>query len=128
MNEQLINAGLHSKEGRIALTKMVMRLFDLWQIPTADQSVLFKHSLRSIRRYRKGGYFADDKDMLDRVGNLLIIHKCLRILYPHNRDLVYQWIVAKNKTFDGQTPIDLMKNGLNGIIAVRGCLDFQINR
>ena len=66
---------IHTKESRIALTKMIMRLFDFWQISLADQAILLNHSPSTIRRYKNGECFADNKDMHDRVGNLLIIHK-----------------------------------------------------
>jgi hypothetical protein len=128
MSDLPISVNLHSKESRTALTKMVMKLFALWQISTADQSVLLNRSLSTIRRYQKGGCFGNNEDIHDRVGNLLIIHKSLRILYPHNRNIVYQWVVAKNQTFNGQTPLDVMKTGLEDIIAVRDYLDFQIQR
>ena len=117
---------LHIKESRTALTKMIMRLFDLWQIPIVDQAALLNRSLSTIRRYQNGGCFADGEDIQDRVGNLLGIHKNLGILYPHNRDIVYRWVSARNQAFDGKTPIETMKKDLNGIIAVRGYLDSQI--
>lgn len=67
--------GIHSCEGRIALTKMVMRLFALWQIKPADQATLLSRSLKTLQRYKSGGCIADDEEMLDRVGLLLRIHK-----------------------------------------------------
>lgn len=80
---------IHSRECRTALTEMVMRLFELWQIPSTDQAALLNRSLGSIRRYRSGGCISDEEEMCDRVATLLRIHKNLRILYPYNRDLVY---------------------------------------
>jgi len=121
-----IHVDLHTKESRTALTKMLMHLFDHWQIPVADQAALLNRSLRTIRRYQSGRCFADDEDMHDRVGNLLGIHKNLRILYPHNPDLVYRWVSAKNQAFDGKTPIELMKMGFKGIVAVRNYLESSL--
>ena len=123
-----IDPNLHTKESRTALTKMVMRLFDHWQISTAVQASLLNRSLSSMRSYRNGGCFANDKEILDRADNLLGIHKSLRIIFPYNRDLVYRWIVAKNDTFNGQAPIEIMKNGYSGIVAVRDYLVFQTQR
>ncbi|MDA8417176.1 MAG: hypothetical protein M0Z78_09010 [Betaproteobacteria bacterium] len=70
MIDQPNNVDIHTKENRIVLTKMVMRLFGMWEIPISDQGALLNRSLSTIRRYRNGRCFADDKDMLDRVGNL----------------------------------------------------------
>jgi hypothetical protein len=36
---------VHSHESRAAVTKMVMKLFDLWQISIADQAILRAHAL-----------------------------------------------------------------------------------
>lgn len=114
---------LNTKESRTALTKMVLRLFGLWQISIVDQAVLLNRSLSTIRRYRKGGCFANDKVILDRVGNLLSIHKSLRIIFSQNDELVYRWISAKNLAVEGQAPIEVMKKGINGIIAIRSYLE-----
>lgn len=114
----------HTKDSRTAITKMVMRLFDLWQISVADQAVLLNRSLSTIIRYRNGGRFADDVYMHDLICNILGIHKNLRIIYPHNRDLVYSWPTARNQAFKGQEPIEVMKKGFRGIIKVRSYLEF----
>lgn len=128
MNDIPIPANLNRKDSRVALTRMVMKLFTLWQISTDDQAVLLNRSLSTFRRYQKGGCFGNNENLLDREENLLNIHKNLRMIFPHNGDLVYQWVVAKNQTFNGQTPLDVMKMGLEGIVAVRSYLDFQIKR
>jgi len=60
-------SNIHSRECRTALTEMVMRLFDLWQLNSTDQANLLNRSLSSIRRYRSGGCIGDDEEMYDRV-------------------------------------------------------------
>lgn len=117
---------LHSKECRLALTQMVMRLFVLWKIPSADQATLLNRSLGTIRRYRSGGCFRIDEEMYDRVGSLLVIHKNLRILYPYNLDLAYRWVSARNQAFDGQPPIKIMKQGLYGLKRVWRYLEYLL--
>jgi len=50
-----------TKEGRTSLTKMIIRLFDLWDLSMADQTELLGlSSSRSIRRYRRGASFRPD--------------------------------------------------------------------
>lgn len=121
------NAGNnYSRECRAALTEMVMRLFDLWQIRSTDQAALLNRSLGSIRRYRSGGCISDDEEMYDRVATLLRIHKNLRILYPYNQDLVYSWVSFQNQAFGGAKPIEIMKEGFDGLKRVRGYLDYQL--
>jgi hypothetical protein len=94
---------------------MVMKLFTLWQISAADQAILLNSSLSTLRRYRKGGCYVDDKDMIERAGYLLSIHKYLRSLYPYNKDIVYCWVSAQNQAIDGQTPLEVMKKGVMGL-------------
>lgn len=117
---------LHTKESRTALTKMVMRLFGLWQIPIFDQAALLNRSLGTIRRYRNGGRFADNNEILDRVGSLLSIHSSLKTIFPHSDELVYKWIVAKNQEFEDRAPIEVMLKGLDGIITVRRYLESNL--
>ena len=105
---------------------MIMRLFDFWQISLADQAALLNRSLNTIRRYRNGVCFANGKDIHDRVGNLLSIHKNLRILYPYNEDIVYRWVSSKNRAFDWKEPIMVMKQGVYGMIAVRDHLESRL--
>jgi hypothetical protein len=72
---------------------------------------------------------ADSADLLARAGHLLGIHKSLRIMFPHDRDLAYRWIKAPNRRFDDTTPLEIMKrHGYEGILAVRRYLDFERGR
>jgi hypothetical protein len=122
----------HTREGRSALAKMVITLFDHWKLPTADQTALLglsESSRSSLNRYRKGEPLADNRDLIDRAGNLLGIHRSLRILFPHNRDLVYRWPTTPNTQFEGKTPVDIMREaGFLGLLLVRRYLDFERGR
>ena len=123
---------LHARESRERLARMLMELFDHWQISAADQAALLGLSAQSrstLARYRRGEPLADSADLLARAGHLLGIHKALRILFPHDRDLVYRWIGAPNRRFAGASPLELMKrHGYEGILAVRRYLDFERGR
>jgi len=119
-------------EGRSALARMIMKLFDLWQLSTIEQAELLGLSSQSrstLSRYRNGAPFADNRDLLDRAGHILGIHKALRILFPHNRDLAYHWINTPNQRFQGKTPVEIIReNGFMGIVMVRRYLDFERGR
>ena len=119
---------LSSRSGREALAQLVMTLFDRWQIGTAEQSALLGlavGSRASLARYRKGEPFADSRDLLDRAGHLLAIHRALRVLFPHNRELVYAWPTTPNADFGGRTPVAVMReDGFLGLLTVRRYLDF----
>lgn len=120
---------LHDKESRRRLTKMVLRLFDLWQLTSSDQASMLGLSTvgrTTVSRYRNGkSIFAINDDLLGRAGHLLGIHKSLRIIFPHNKDLAYRWVTQPNKKFGGKTPLEVMKQGYEGLLSVRRYLDFE---
>lgn len=65
--------------------------------------------------------------MIDRVGHLLAIHKNLRIMFPHDRKIVYGWFRYPNKTFDNKAPLDVMRSGLLGLHSVRMYLENSVH-
>jgi len=127
--EKAVQNDPRSREGREALSGMVMRLFAHWDISLQDQAALLglsEGSRTTLARYRKGDPLADNRDLLDRVGNLLSIHRSLRILFPKNRELVYRWPTAPNKAFNGRSPVGIIRDeGFLGLLTVRRYLDMQ---
>jgi hypothetical protein len=119
---------IENSDARRKLARMVIRLFDLWDLPTADQLELLglsRTSRAQISKYRKGGALPSSRDMLDRIGWLLSIHKSLRLLYPQNEHIRYSWVKRRNQVLDNQRPLDIMKlQGLIGIARVARYLDF----
>jgi transcriptional regulator with XRE-family HTH domain len=122
---------LRSRASRERLAKMVVALLDHWQLPLNDQAALLGLSAQSrstIARYRRGEPFGDSADLLARAGHLLGIHKALRILFAHDRDLAYRWVSAPNRRFGERAPLEIMKQGFEGLLAVRRYLDFERGR
>jgi transcriptional regulator with XRE-family HTH domain len=111
---------------------MVVSLLDHWNLTPNDAAVLLGLSTQSrstIARYRRGEPLADSADLLARAGHLLGIHKALRILFPHDRDLAYAWVTTPNRRFGDVAPLEVMKrHGYEGILAVRRYLDFERGR
>ena len=107
--------------------RMVMQLFDHWQLSTEDQASLLglpPGNRAALGRYRKGEPVGGSRDQYERVGHLLAIHKNLRLLFPHNRELAYRWMTARNRAFDNLTPVDIIKEwGFAGLLKVRAYLD-----
>jgi transcriptional regulator with XRE-family HTH domain len=122
---------LHARDSRAQLARMIVQLLDHWRLGAADQAALLGLSGQSrstLARYRRGEPLADSADLLARAGHLLGIHKALRILFPHDRDLAYRWVSTPNRRF-GASPLDVMKrHGYEGILAVRRYLDFERGR
>jgi hypothetical protein len=121
---------LDSEESRQKLTKMIMRLFDHWELTTADQLELLglsANSRRMLTQYRKKGVLPNNRDMQDRIGWLLVIHQNLRTLYPENPELCYSWINRRNQHLVNWTPLEVMKNqGLIGIFRVAQLLEHLV--
>ena len=112
---------------RGALAKMLLTLFEHWNLTTEDQAMLLglaSSNRAALSRYRKGEPIGASRDQYDRVGHLLAIHKNLRLLFPKNRELAYCWISTRNKAFDNLTPVDVIKEwGFAGLLMVRSYLD-----
>lgn len=117
---------------RNRVAPMLIKLFNLWQMTTGQQLSLLglSQSNRGIlTKYRNGHPLSKDRDKLERAGMLLGIHKSLRLLFPHNRDLAYGWMTRSNRAFDGASPVDLIeKEGMAGLYMVRAYLDVQRGR
>lgn len=123
---------LASEEARIGLAKLMIKLFDLWNLSTSDRLELLGQSAASranLTRYRNGAPLPNLRDLLDRAGWLLSIHKSLRLLYPHNKELRYAWVNLRNRAFDNLTPLQVMRcEGIIGMAKVSRYLDCQRGR
>ena len=120
-----------SREARARIAAMVTKLLDHWELSSTEQAEvlgLSPGSRSTLARYRIGEPLADSRDLLDRAGHLLGIHKSLRILFPLDRDLAYRWMTAPNRRL-GARPVDLViEHGFEGLLTLRRYLDFQRGR
>lgn len=114
---------------RARIGPMLIRLFEHWKLSTAEQLSLLglsKSNRTALTKYRQGQPLANDRDKLERASILLAIHKSLRLLFPHNRELAYQWMSQPNRAFGGATPVKLIdEQGILGLYIVRAYLDRQ---
>lgn len=119
---------VRERKARERLARLLTQLFEHWQLSTTEQAALLGLSLdnrSTLSRYRRGEPLADNRDLLDRVGHLLGIHKSLRILFPQDRDLAYRWMTTTNRRF-GTRPVDIVvEHGFEGLLALRRYLDFE---
>ena len=117
-----------TREARERLARLVTRLFEHWQLSTTEQAALLGLSpdnRSTLSRYRKGEPLADSRDLLDRAGHLLGIHKSLRILFPRDRDLAYRWMTTPNRRLAAR-PVDVVvERGFEGLLALRRYLDYE---
>lgn len=116
------------EEQSIRLTKMIMRLFEHWQLTYEQQAILLGLSTNtrsSINRYKKGtSHIRLNQDTYDRITFFLSIHKSLRALFPMNLDLAYKWIKEPNLHFDHKAPIQIIaEEGFLGLVKVHDYLE-----
>ena len=115
------------RDKRSALAGMIMQLFDHWQLPTDQQLALLgmgPDNRAALTRYRRGEPLGNSRDLLDRVGHLLAIHKNLRLLFPSQPERLYGWMRQRNRAFEGRTPAEAVAEfGFPGLLMVRAYLD-----
>ena len=112
---------------RSAIAKQIMTLFGHWNVDNATSASLLglaEDNRTALKNYRDGKPLGASRDLLDRAGNLLAIHKNLRLLFPRNRELCYAWMTTPNRAFDGMAPAEVVReHGFSGLLMVRGYLD-----
>lgn len=116
-----------SRDERGALARMLIQLFDHWNLSAEARLAalgMAPDNRAALARYRKGEPLAASRDLLERVGHLLAIHKDLRLLFPQERENAYRWMTLRNRAFDGRTPIEAIEEfGFVGLLMVRTYLD-----
>jgi hypothetical protein len=114
-------------QNRGALARMVTRAFEHWKLGTEAQLAMLglaTNNRTALSRYRRGAPLAANRDLLERAGHVLAIHKNLRLIFPQDRDLAYAWMTQRNKAFEGRTPVDVIREwGFAGMLMVRSYLD-----
>lgn len=127
MEAELLAPAVPNRDERVVLARAVVRLFDLWELSAADRLSLLGLSAENrsaLTRYVQGEPLAANRDLMDRVGHLLGIHKSLKLLYPRNDEIVRGWMAARNEKFGGHTPVEVVRRyGVPGLAIVRGTLD-----
>ncbi len=122
-----LRSPVRSRDERVVLARAVTRLFELWQLNAADQLMLLglnESNRIALQRYARGEALAANRDLLERVGLLLGIHKALKLLYPHNPEIAGGWMAAPYTKFDNATPVEIVRrHGFAGLLMVRGTLD-----
>ncbi|MBA2653212.1 MAG: hypothetical protein H0U73_13250 [Tatlockia sp.] len=107
-------------------TQNVIMLFKHWELRNEEEcSLLGGISPAQLAKLKKGTAFVSGRDTIERVGNLLGIHKNLRTLYPYNKEVVYQWVKGRNHKLHNLSPLDIMlEHGYIGIAQIRRFTDY----
>lgn len=111
---------------RVRLGIKVTKLLDQWNLSGADQNILLglaPNDDTALQNYRSGKGLEEDVDRLGRVGHLLAIGKTLSLIFRKNPDLATRWVMQEDKCMKGRLPLDVMKDGYEGLLAIRRYLD-----
>lgn len=100
------------------------QLADRWRLSADEQIALLGSPGRStFFKWKKDGG-ALPADTRERLSHIFGIWKSLRILFTQD-DRGEAWIRAQNRYFDGASALDVMLEGMAGVIRVRRYLDAQ---
>lgn len=119
---------------RKALTKAFFALTAHWDLSRNEEARLlgwtYGEKRTTLDAMRKGKTAIDnDADKLERMIDLVNIHKCLRVLFPYDRSAVYAWVKTKRDRFGGYSALDVMlEDGKAGIAAIRHYLEHERTR
>lgn len=97
---------------------------DKWRLSADEQIALLGSPGRStFFKWKKDGGSLP-ADTRERISHILGIWKSLRILFTQD-ERGEVWVRAKNRYFDGASALDVMLEGVSGIVRVRRYLDAQ---
>ena len=107
-----------------AMQRTVINVFARWGVTDIDAATLLGgFSPKTFGRWKKSQYGRVDRDLADRMSNILGIHKALRIVFS-DATRGYKWISTPNEAFDGHSALDVMKaGGMGDLMRVRRYLD-----
>ena len=95
-----------------------------WGLSADEQiSLLGSPGRSTFFKWKKEGG-ALPQDTRERLSHILNIWKSLRIVFTHD-ELGEEWVRAKNRYFDGASALDVMLEGVSGLIRVRRHVDAQ---
>jgi Protein of unknown function (DUF2384) len=95
-----------------------------WGLSADEQiSLLGSPGRSTFFKWKKEGG-ALPQDTRERLSHILNIWKSLRIVFTQD-ELGEEWVRAKNRYFDGASALDVMLEGVSGLIRVRRHVDAQ---
>lgn len=125
------NKSVTALEKQQAAGQAFWNIARLYKLSREEQAILL--DINPQNRVRLGELEKEEKipeeaDKLARVGTLIGIHKGLRILFPYNREIVYNWFKTKNPDFLDLSPMEYVATGTKEqnifrLIAVRARVD-----
>jgi hypothetical protein len=96
-----------TEEQGLVLARAFWNLARHYKLTRSEQaSLLGMQNTRRIQQLESRKEIPIESDKFARVGNLLGIHKNLRILFPENREVVYAWMKTARPEFQGESALE----------------------
>lgn len=109
---------LEDAESRRAIAEVIIELLQRWELHEINQACLL--GLPSIVELREGKLLMADKNVMQRVGHLLAIHRALQKKFPNQPLQRDHWVLTPNASLNNDIPLSVMLDkGLDGILLVR---------
>ena len=112
---------VHSPETRLALAEAVLGVLGGWGVAPAKQAALL--GLADTAPLSHGQPLPDDPGVLERAGHLLAIERALKRRQPDDPAARQAWLMLPAAELDGQPPLRVMLDGMDGIKRVRSLLE-----
>lgn len=126
-NAETSQPSVNEAQGRV-LAEAFWRLVHHYRLTRKEQAVLLgmKHT-RRIKELDERKEIPLEADKFARIGNLIGIHKNLRILFPENREVVYAWMKTPRKEFGNKSALQWIEenevDSFKRLFTVRRMLD-----
>ena len=122
--EQII---LVNKESLMRTTSATMQVLDSWHLDTSQMQTLLAMPstvrARAFNGFRRGTPFPDNPVVKRRADYILRISDALRTTFPTNPNMAGRWIRQGHRRFGQNTPLSVMLQGEDGLIAILAQLD-----
>jgi transcriptional regulator with XRE-family HTH domain len=105
------------------------KIVEHYGLTQKDVAILLgiKENRQRLSALKKDEAIPEDPDKLLRVSHLIGIHKNLRILFPHHREVAYAWLKTKRELFQGRSAMEFIAEdplqSMTRLYSVRRLLD-----
>jgi hypothetical protein len=117
-------SGLHSAEARRALAEVLLVLFRNWGIHELNQAQLL--GMAEVKSLWEGAALPNTTSVLERAGMLLAIDRMLKQQFVEEPLMRDRWVEFPNAALDGNSPLQVMLEGAEGIRRVHALLERQM--
>jgi hypothetical protein len=118
---------LQDRESLMRMTRATMRVMDSWGLDTEQVLALLAMPdsvrARAVNGFRRETPFPDNPVVKRRASYILRIADALRTTFPTSPNMASRWIRQGHRRFGQSTPLAVMLQGEEGLVAILAQLD-----